>query len=502
MRCTECGSENREGARFCARCGANLSAPDSLPTATPEAEAPAPQGTELEGADSPLEAPDPSGESDGSEDEGLASELPFAEEPASTPEDVPEEDEGDLNDDVAQVAVEEEDAAISPDEVAQQAPEQAATPTSDEEAGAPAVEPLPAGSRLQGRYEIVELLESGPDGQVYAAYDLGRCSQCGFTDNDPDSGFCADCGATLEAPVRCTIRQTLAEAAPSIADQFSESGFLYTVVLEPEVEDGKGLAMEAVRFAWGQRTDVGRARQVNEDYVDARVYAPHHGPSLGLFVVADGVGGQEHGEVASSLAAEVIWDRIRAGAWEPELRGEPALPEVMQQILRDAVEAANQAVYQLRVKQGSNMGTTVTAALVRNDLAVIANVGDSRTYLWGPDGLQRLTVDHSVVESLVAAGRITRDQVYSHPQRNLIYRSLGDRPAVDVDTFVRELEPGESLLLCSDGLWEMAHDDGIVDVLMREGNPQQACDALVDLANLAGGEDNISAIIVRVDRRE
>jgi len=167
-------------------------------------------------------------------------------------------------------------------------------------------------------------------------------------------------------------------------------------------------------------------------------------------------------------------------------------------ILAEAVQAANETVYKLRTAQASEMGTTVSMALLRDNLAIIANVGDSRTYLWSAGGLKRLTTDHSVVETLVAAGRITRAQVYSHPQRNLIYRSLGDRSKVEVDTFTQALAPGDRLLLCSDGLWEMARDEGIEEVLLSEANPQRACDQLVEMANLAGGDDNITVIIVQV----
>jgi len=127
-------------------------------------------------------------------------------------------------------------------------------------------------------------------------------------------------------------------------------------------------------------------------------------------------------------------------------------------------------------------------------------VGDSRAYLWNADGLRRITRDHSLVQRLVDAGQITPEEVYTHPQRNLIYQSIGDRPEVQVDTFRRHLAVDDRLVLCSDGLWEMVHDDGLEEVLLSEPDPQRACDRLVQNANLAGGEDNITVIIVQAQR--
>ena len=144
------------------------------------------------------------------------------------------------------------------------------------------------------------------------------------------------------------------------------------------------------------------------------------------------------------------------------------------------------------------MSTTITLAVIRDGYAVIANVGDSRAYRWNADGLQQISVDHSLVQSLVEAGELEPDQIYTHPQRNIIYRALGDRSRTEVDTFPLELVPGDRLILCSDGLWEMTRDDGIEETMLRELDPQVACDMLVELANMAGGTDNISIIIVEI----
>src|SRR5437879_105181 len=145
------------------------------------------------------------------------------------------------------------------------------------------------------------------------------------------------------------------------------------------------------------------------------------------------------------------------------------------------------------------MGCTVTAALIQNDQAYIANVGDSRTYLLRNGDLKPITKDHSLVARLVEAKQIEPDDIYSHPQRNLIYRSLGaGHKNVDPDVFHISLKSGDSLLLCSDGLWEMVRNKDLLKVLKENTDPQKVCDMLIDMANINGGEDNITAVLVQI----
>ena len=144
------------------------------------------------------------------------------------------------------------------------------------------------------------------------------------------------------------------------------------------------------------------------------------------------------------------------------------------------------------------MGTTLTAALVIDGRATVANVGDSRTYLWRDDTLAQITRDHSLVASLVAAGALEPEDVYTHEQKAMIYRSVGEADDLTVDTFSLNLRPDDRLLLCSDGLWEMVRDDGLTAALRAAADPQAVCDRLLDEANHAGGEDNISVLIVWV----
>lgn len=492
MKCPACQAENRVGAKFCARCGHGL----------PEAPAPLPEPavTEPAAATPPAEEAEPAAPTPEEAVESAAvaeagEEAPQAAEAAATPTEAAPAP-------VAEPAA--PAAEPSPDAPATDAPATDAPAAATPAAAAPAAAAalacaanLAAGALLADRYEIIGPVEGEPC--RYRAFDLRRCPQCGYAKNEPRSEFCAECGATWTEPVQVIIHEQKATAEPAPADQFLAGGYVYTVTVEPSsATQGAASSLSGLQLTWGQKTDVGKQREVNEDSVDVRVYTPHAGPVLGSFIVADGVGGQDHGEVASQMAVQVIWQQVRERIWGPEMAGEPVPTSKALAILAEAVQAANETVYKLRTAQASEMGTTVSMALLRDNLAIIANVGDSRTYLWSSGGLKRLTTDHSVVETLVAAGRITRAQVYSHPQRNLIYRSLGDRSKVEVDTFTQALAPGDRLLLCSDGLWEMARDEGIEEVLLSEANPQRACDQLVEMANLAGGDDNITVIIVQV----
>jgi protein phosphatase len=167
--------------------------------------------------------------------------------------------------------------------------------------------------------------------------------------------------------------------------------------------------------------------------------------------------------------------------------------------LRQATGAANDAVYLTRQKRGNDMGTTLSTVYIRNDRLFWAHVGDCRLYRWNAGGLEQLTTDHSVIASMIADGQAKPEELYTHPQRSVIYRCIGDKPVVDVDTDLLPLAPGDRIILCCDGLWEMVRDEGIEDVMMREADPQLACDLLVRHANAAGGEDNISVIVVQMD---
>ncbi len=216
---------------------------------------------------------------------------------------------------------------------------------------------------------------------------------------------------------------------------------------------------------------------------------------IGLFVVADGMGGHANGQDASRLAIQTIIDYVL-----PRLVHGGDTQETAEKLLVDSVQLANQAVHQHNIENNADMGTTVTATLVVDATAHVANVGDSRTYLYRTsDGLTKVTRDHSVVASLVDAGIIQPDDIYTHPKRNQIYRSLGEKPFVEVDPFTVQLQPGDKLLLCSDGLWDMVRDPEIKHVLeMPTSDPQQTGSNLIKAALNGGGEDNVSVIVVNV----
>lgn len=216
---------------------------------------------------------------------------------------------------------------------------------------------------------------------------------------------------------------------------------------------------------------------------------------FGLFVVADGMGGHANGQDASRLAIQTIVDRLM-----PKLSSsEQFTDEAYMQMLVEGVQEANQAVHQRNLEHKADMGTTMTATLIVGTTAFVTNVGDSRTYLYRePEGLKKVTNDHSVVASLVEAGIIKPDDIYTHPKRNQIYRSLGEKPVIDVDSFKVPLQAGDKLLLCSDGLWDMVRDPIIQNVLRSVPDPSQTGNALIKAALDGGGEDNVSVIVISV----
>ena len=222
-------------------------------------------------------------------------------------------------------------------------------------------------------------------------------------------------------------------------------------------------------------TDKGRRRLRNED---AYVCSPP------LFAVADGMGGAQAGELASRLAATSLEEFTQT-------HGE--------QSAADLVQEANARIYRRSREDpaAAGMGSTITVALVDGTAGAVslAHVGDSRAYLLRGGSLEQLTADHSLVAELVRSGRLTEEEAENHPQRSVITRVLGTDPDVDVDTLTVLAEPGDLFLLCSDGLTAMLRDEDILQVLEAEdGDPDQAARALVDAANRAGGDDNITVV--------
>ncbi|GER90809.1 hypothetical protein KDW_49710 [Dictyobacter vulcani] len=260
----------------------------------------------------------------------------------------------------------------------------------------------------------------------------------------------------------------------------------------------------APRFVVGIGLDPGLTRKdsPNEDSLftiqGMRVTDEGSKPA-GLFMVADGMGGHANGREASRTAIHAISDVI-VPALLRDVSGSSAKEEktLFQDMLKDGVHQANLALYRRNRERTRMMGTTLTAALVVDRMAYIVNVGDSRTYLYrASEGLTQITHDHSVVARLVEDGVITRDEVYTHPQRNQIYRCLGEHASVEIDSFAIPLQVNDILLLCSDGLWEMVRDSALEKIMASSAhNPSQMSAMLVQAALNHGGADNISVIAV------
>jgi protein phosphatase len=236
-----------------------------------------------------------------------------------------------------------------------------------------------------------------------------------------------------------------------------------------------------MRLKHGACTDVGLLRVTNED-----AWAVEGD----LFVVADGMGGHNAGEVASALAVSTIKTGAKSGLFDP-----------MQ--FRDLVQQANSAIYTASLDDTDQrgMGTTVTAVAVLPGSVprvMVANVGDSRTYVMRGGVLQPISVDHSYVQELVNEGIISRDEARLHPRRNIVTRALGIDRNVSVDVFTQEVRTGDRLLLCSDGLVDEASDTEIQAVLAQFSDPQECAEALVMLANTNGGRDNTTVIVVDI----
>jgi len=295
------------------------------------------------------------------------------------------------------------------------------------------------------------------------------CSSCG-SGNRAGARFCQRCGALLNA-------------APGYGAGHVQS--------------------RTLTFTVAARTDTGRVRHQNQDSVYTGVIPLPDGQQAYLCLVADGMGGAAAGEYASRLAADVS----RAYLEQESTSHPPATDAAWQALLRDAVRAANRQIYDAARTDAARrgMGTTLTMALLVGDRLHIASVGDSRVYLLNTNGVTddgapsaQLTSDHSLVARLVDIGQLTPEQARVHPQRNILYRSIGTDPSVDVDTRSEALEPGDIVLLCSDGLVNHVSDEEIAQIALGETDLDRAVMRLVSLANERGGRDNISVVMVRV----
>lgn len=270
-----------------------------------------------------------------------------------------------------------------------------------------------------------------------------------------------------------------------------------------------GLGNRVVRLSLYARTDVGRARDHNEDnflVADLTERRPVLTPEVrehqvgdrgSLLVVADGMGGAAAGELASAMATKTIYDQILA-TW---IEGRRSDFRSFLTFLQQSIEAANHEIHQRSVEEPSlsGMGTTVTAVGILGEKIGFAQIGDSRAYLLRRGQVEQVTRDQSLSRRLIDEGRLTEAEAESSPGRNIILQALGPRPFVEVAVSERIAHRGDALVLCSDGLSGVVSPNEILDVVSRDQDPAVSCEGLVELANARGGPDNITVIVARLD---
>jgi serine/threonine protein phosphatase PrpC len=378
---------------------------------------------------------------------------------------------------------------------------------------------LEVGASVNNRYEVTQIVKRDLSKHVYEVLDQKgylHCWNCGSTENAEGDEFCVDCGAELgnvtyllhEYPATRSVALQEDEVVhTNVIDTFIENGLTYLVEhLLPEQND----FLNGVRLMAACDSDAGNLRRSgpNEDSAFMLNFQRLHesiSSPAGIFLVADGLGGHSSGQDASRLAVGIIAERVvhelLFAPLHAEREGDSEKQwdeEALTDLLRGAIEAANTAICQVNQDKKSDMGCTLTGFMIVGDRAYIFNVGDSRTYMLRDSKIYQLTNDHSLVGQLVAGGLIEPEDVYTHPQRSQIFRSIGDKLNVQIDLFKQQIHPGDILLSCSDGLWEMVRDPQITEILSAAPDPQTACAQLIEVANTNGGEDNISAVVVCV----
>jgi protein phosphatase len=252
------------------------------------------------------------------------------------------------------------------------------------------------------------------------------------------------------------------------------------------------------QFIVGCGQSVGKQRDHNEDaifYFSAIFADGNKDTQFGIFVVADGMGGHQFGEVASGSAAKAMGEYLVQKLYFPLFSIESEMPtESLQEIMENGVKNAQNAV----VRNAPGGGTTLTAVLILGEQVTIAHVGDSRLYNIYPDGrMEAMTNDHSLVQRLLELGQITEKEAENHPNKNVLYRALGQSEPFKPDIQTSPLPKPGYILICSDGLWGLVSEDEIFRIISSEECPSKACSLLVDAANQAGGPDNISAVLIK-----
>ncbi len=257
--------------------------------------------------------------------------------------------------------------------------------------------------------------------------------------------------------------------------------------------------LEVPQLIVGVAQSIGIQRDHNEDSLftlTTNLILDEKTINFGLYIIADGMGGHDDGELASRLAVGKLASHVINTLYLPLISSSNIkLKFSIQEVMQAGVLQAHQAIK----KETDGGGTTLTAVLILGDQMTLTHVGDSRAYSIDPDGeMQLLTHDHSLVKRLEEIGQISPEQALNHPQRNVLYRALGQGEPFEPDFSSFQVCQGCQLLLCSDGLWGVIPDDKIADITHSSTAPQLACQSLIQIANEAGGPDNISVIIVRI----
>jgi serine/threonine protein phosphatase PrpC len=271
---------------------------------------------------------------------------------------------------------------------------------------------------------------------------------------------------------------------------------------EKEVSVGKSaeatnISQGGLSLLVGKGSHIGKKREHNEDaFFTLECTLKQNGEIMpfGLFIIADGMGGHQAGNVASALATRVVAHSLMRQVYLPFLRDEEkdSSRRPINEALIEALSEASLTVYEAVPDAGS----TLTAALIIGTHAYIGHVGDSRAYLVTEKGLQQITQDHSLVARLIELGQATPEEAMTHPQRNVLYRALGQRGSMEVDTYFQLLPTGSRLLLCSDGLWGAVPESEMAAIIAAAPSPQTACRKLIEAAITHGGDDNITAILI------
>lgn len=271
---------------------------------------------------------------------------------------------------------------------------------------------------------------------------------------------------------------------------------------ETQIQSIKSMAtsrFEPTQFLVASAQSVGRQRELNEDSIftmTTTIAGNSSNPPFGLFIIADGMGGHQYGEVASNAAIRSISGYVMK-KFHNSLFSMPSTPidESLQEIIQSAVMEAQASV----LREAAGSGTTVTAALVVGQQLTIAHVGDTRAYLlYNEHRMEAATRDHSLVRRLEELGQITSAEAAVHPQRNVLYRALGQGETLEPDVVTTPFPLGGYLMICSDGLWGVVPEDEMRRIIYEAPNMQTACQNLVTAANAAGGPDNISVVLAQL----